>query len=131
MSPGASPTGAALTTAVVTAALSACTAIGDDADPFIGDPATQARVDAVFAAAGPSTRSSSSSSERAKSSSFEMRPASTTARMARWAAYSVLWTPTLLWSRRHALRRSTQKRTSWREIFMATGLLPLAGSVRK
>ncbi len=49
MSPGASPTGAALTTAVVTAALSACTAIGDDADPFIGDPATQARVDAVFA----------------------------------------------------------------------------------
>ena len=67
------------------------------------------------AGAGTLLRSFINSSARAKKSSAEIFPASTSARMERWALYSLFSMPALLWSRRQAFRRSTQNSTSWRE----------------
>src|ERR1700676_62790 len=56
-----------------------------------------------------------SSSARAKKSSREILPASTSARIERCALYSLFSIPDLLCSMRQDLRRSTQNMTSCRE----------------
>src|SRR5262245_11310080 len=62
--------------------------------------------------AGFPSRAFISSSAPANNCSFVVLPASPSPRIAFWAWYSLLTMPALLWSMRHALRRSTQKSTS-------------------
>src|SRR5262245_10319421 len=75
-------------------------------------------------ATGRGSRSRNSCSARAKNSSLAIFPASTSARIDFCALYSRFSMPALLCSIRHALRRSTQKSTSWRESDRYSTSLP-------
>src|SRR5665213_360034 len=70
--------------------------------------------DYAFAATAPVRRSFRISWPRENSSSSDSLPASTSARIAFCARYSLFTTPALDCSMRHALRRSTQNMTNWR-----------------